>query len=592
RLNKIATTNYKPIEYKTYDQYFHGFFKTNDWTKGINQETVKDSLLNRWAPVDMTLEEKEKAMAKGKPYYRTVQYYMSREFNKPENAYLKNATIKAFDQMNAALELGKVGLRVAIRPLSASEEYSIRPGDLRYTMVVLIEDIANSLLGYGPSVANPFTGEIVKAHTNMYKGTLERVAPRVYDGLIELEELEATNASTQQIATQNALSALVANQGNGGGQPAPNAPQFKINITDQTRLNDIMPAVDFSFLNDSMPIAPKSLVDYTTELTDFMASKEWKDLSKLKGKPTPSIEDFYKNNLKKKLELIATKADPIAQFKKPNLKDFSVAGSDVEKLREASSYSFAAHKLEEKNLGSNYVNKHVYTQYHEEMMNFDTLGKVGIKDIEVVEGIRDENGKLKDWTLLTDRQQRQLTEILVVHYYIPTLVHEIGHNLGLRHNFLGSADVENYYTAEEQKKLGLTGDVRYSSIMDYNYSSLNGLSTFGHYDLATLRFGYDRTLDTTDGQRVAVESDILTQFLLNPEAPELKRYRYCTDENAGASIECDRFDEGANDLELTNHYIETYYNRYKYANRKNRSRNFSEYGIVNHIIWINWYNIN
>jgi hypothetical protein len=580
RLNKIATPQYQPVEYKTYDQYFYGFFKSNEYTKGINQETEKDSYMNRWAPADNN-------------GIRTVQYYMSREFNKPENAYLKNATIKAFDQMNAALEHGNVNLRVAIRPIKPSEELQIRPGDLRYTMVVLIEDIANSLLGYGPSVANPFTGEIVKAHTNMYKGTLERAAPRVYDGLIELEELNSANASDQQTAMANALSVVMA--GNGGGATPPNSPQMKMNINDQTRLNDIMPSFDFSFLNEEMAVQPKSYVELRSDLTDYMASKSWIDSISKGLDQTNSVEKFFQNDLKVQLEKIANKGDPVAKFKKPNMRKFyegiskfsenafKNAGNDIEELRKVGSYSFASEKLQQSDLGTNYLNKHLNTQYHEEMMNFDALGKVGLEDIEVVPGIRDENGKLKDWTLLTDRQQRQLTEILVVHYYIPTLVHEIGHNLGLRHNFLGSADKDNYYTAEEQKKLGLKGDVRYSSIMDYNYSSLNGLSTFGPYDLATMRFGYNRTVDTEDGNRVPINGDILSEFLLNPNAPRLKSYRYCTDENAGASIECDRFDEGSDDLELTNHYIETYYNRYKYANRKNRSRNFSEYQIGRHI---------
>ncbi|MEF1341878.1 MoxR-like ATPase, partial [Vibrio rotiferianus] len=42
---------------------------------------------------------------------------------------------------------------------------------------------ANGLLGYGPSVSNPMTGEIIKAHVNQYAGVARTGVPFYWDNL-------------------------------------------------------------------------------------------------------------------------------------------------------------------------------------------------------------------------------------------------------------------------------------------------------------------------------------------------------------------------------------------------------------------------
>lgn len=573
RLNQIASPDYEAINYPNDDHHRFGFFKSVKYFKGPNQDQEMKFFLNRWNP------NKNDGV---------ITYWMSREFNKPSNKYLKDATIQAFDQMNKALEHNGVKIRLGLRELTPELETVIRPGDLRYTMVVLIEDLASGLLGYGPSVANPLTGEIVKAHTNMYKGSLELSAPRIYDNLRELEEMELAEAAIKSQRPTAAAAPAATTNGNGA-----ESANFEIRFRDLEKMfnkSELSPLVGidlnkYSYLSKNLldNSASENLPNQELLKTINHSSDYGRRLDQF------AINDF-KNQLKYDRQFTAPKDMDLlfAHLSKKAEEQFKASGENVFDtaffLNKAGIFGSGAQEIRNHlELQGELARNNVYTT---EMINFDSLGKVGIKDIEKVEGIRDENGVLKPWLSLNERQQRQLTEILVTHYYIPTLVHEIGHNLGLRHNFEGSVDQANFYTEAERKKLGIEGAARYSSIMDYNYSSLNALATFGKYDAAALRFAYNREVEVQGGAFVPVESDLLSQFILNatPDTPRMRPYAFCTDENAGTSLTCDRFDEGVDTLEISNHYIERHINRYKYSNLKDRKERFEETDNYRYII--------
>ena len=83
-------------------------------------------------------------------------------------------------------------------------------------------------------------------------------------------------------------------------------------------------------------------------------------------------------------------------------------------------------------------------------------------------------------------------------------VHEVGHNLGLRHNFIGSADRSNYEVNQSS-----------TSVMDY----VIGMPRPGTYDEDAMRYGYgDGALDDS--------------------------YLYCTDEGVPFNPACTRWDLG------------------------------------------------
>ena len=89
--------------------------------------------------------------------------------------------------------------------------------------------------------------------------------------------------------------------------------------------------------------------------------------------------------------------------------------------------------------------------------------------------------------------------------------HEVGHTLGLRHNFAGSADALNYHDhyweirnpeaktldlpSREEMQAGIR-EYAYSSIMDYGARLNSDIRGIGKYDVAAIKFGYGQLVET------------------------------------------------------------------------------------------------
>ena len=101
------------------------------------------------------------------------------------------------------------------------------------------------------------------------------------------------------------------------------------------------------------------------------------------------------------------------------------------------------------------------------------------------------------------------------------MAHEIGHTIGLRHNFEGSADPLNFFsqywdvTTDDRYQSGATTnnkELRYSSIMDYHQRFNSDFGGVGIYDKAAIAFGYGQLVEIFD-QRAS--SFVPTQWYNN-----------------------------------------------------------------------------
>ena len=156
---------------------------------------------------------------------------------------------------------------------------------------------------------------------------------------------------------------------------------------------------------------------------------------------------------------------------------------------------------------------------------------------------------------------------------ISTLIHEMGHNFGLRHNFRGSTDWRNFFpgvndwtsivdTATGKLNLPagvslgapvkmnrgngqeMTYYIRSSSVMEYTNYNHDTMIIPGPYDVAALRWAYTgQVLDTSD-KLVKVKDE---EPLAKQVGQTMRHFAYCTDEDIdyyGRDSMCIREDQG------------------------------------------------
>lgn len=540
-LKQLATPGYEPIAYPIPDHDEFGFFKNEELVLSDNYDSQRKErkiLMNRWAPNRDNNE---------------LVYYLSANYTKPENKALLDATHNAANIINKGFAKGNVPFRLKIVEQEYGKE-EVSPGDLRYNTIVLIEDpLANGLLGYGPSVSNPYTGEIVQAHTNMYGGVLTSTVRRTYQAAVDLsiERNQKVMAAVTDItvapsAITNLPATLVNNIANAVEVPtAPAGDEPASNPAASTSLASAEVAVD-------------------TMIRDLNIQLEEVSLANLDSIDEAKIEKMMEHRMNKMVNLrmnaLATEDENQKGFNELQRRTFKALDDKHGRLKQ----------------------KHVVEE-------FPIAGttKVIYPEIFKVPGIKNTDGTLKNWDQLNSFQKKKIKEIILVESYTSTLIHEIGHNLGLRHNFSGSTDKDNFFTEAEAQELGMSKPAAYSSIMDYAFSEYNELKSLGKYDIAALRFAYAREVELSNGQIVPVRGTLesFDQKLKEDFDLTRKAYSFCTDENAGLSSMCNRFDEGTTLTEIAKYRIKRYKDAYKYRNFRDGKLDFSSYNMSGYVVW-------
>jgi hypothetical protein len=213
--------------------------------------------------------------------------------------------------------------------------------------------------------------------------------------------------------------------------------------------------------------------------------------------------------------------------------------------------------------------------------------------------------------------------------------HEMGHTLGLRHNFSGSYDALNFFDQFWDIKLGETdkqkqdemkiSEYQYSTVMDYGARFNSDIQGLGKYDYAAIRFGYGQLVDVMPGLRntgevlsvnamyrgyeeipnlvggkeniapisvqpfAAVLDDLKLQYgslsatrggnVYTGERP----YKFCSDEYRG-SMECKTWDHGANQEEIVNNAIDLFQNYYWFNAFERGRLGFSPFGYLQRVL--------
>lgn len=146
-----------------------------------------------------------------------------------------------------------------------------------------------------------------------------------------------------------------------------------------------------------------------------------------------------------------------------------------------------------------------------------------------------------------------------------TLVHEMGHSLGLTHNFIASYDKENFQFSGEKEQTRIA-----SSVMDYIEDKFRVYGGPGPYDVHALRAAYTGTFLPKKGQKLVTLEDIKAKVTggwtqmtpaMAAQLP-IKTFLYCTDKDVQWEPVCQRHDMGGSAVEIVDNIIKDYNDAY------------------------------
>ncbi len=509
-LESVITKSYKAKDYPREWERTFGFFDSKEiFLDSSNNPTQAGEkfFMHRW-----------------NPERKVVTYHLDPRLNKPENSVLKGATLKAFERLNVALK--EAGAKLRLETVDGASDF--KPGDIRYSSIVLVEDpVGAGLLGYGPSVVNPRTGEIVQARTVMYPGIMRKIIRRAYDELVEIEESEEGDAGAESLMKADFLKERLAQEAS--TFKSPEWRSVKGDLAEAVaRGGEVSEEASFGGVDSSLGQVAAHDIVAARELVEEnffeRVLKPFRSLfyeQKITDENYRSIENGEIGSFSK-LELELESSNPIEFFSRNNM----LPASEV----------------------------NVFTDITDQNLKDKVLNI----------------GKKQAWDKLEESQRETIVDLVMPYVWIPTLIHEVGHNLGLRHNFGGSEDKENFYTVEELAAKGVesTWGAPYSSMMEYTKSEITSLRVPGKYDVAALRYAYAGKVELADGSLVNAPASV---------PGNLKKFEYCSDESVALNPGCNRFDEGTNLVEIVDSIIDSYYKRYKTGYFRNGRSNFSRY---------------
>lgn len=531
-LDQLVSEDYKAIPYSQKEDGTYGFFTSShnyrDATDSDGVDGYVRTYLNRFSP-----EKKE------------LTYYISNNFFEEANKPFLDAAKESVTALNIQNKLYKTGLP-EIKLVQAKDKHH---GDLRYNYLTLFDEpLENGLAGYGPSAANPLTGEIVSARVNQYSSNLKQGSVHYYRQIMldynrgKLDPTSAT-AYTGVDYTSEGCPGFVAD--------APVAPVVPdVNSTETS-------SIDTSMVEVIKPVDKLSAP--TNKVTPIFDSKDFDARAKF----DKETRDFWSEHNMMSVDTV-----------------FAAGGVDRE-------------------LPPGVKGHEIDWKQPELWVN----GEVGKQLIE----IEKMSSELKED--LTTKLAAQAFAGTLTHEMGHNF--GLRHNFaGSRDhdNTFTEAELtkqDNAFAAAGYKDM--TANSEFSSQMDYNINRF--ATTYGAYDLAALRFAYAREVEKAPAKEGEVrDSDFVslktedekrrqelkdgnvagsTQYgvLYNIEKTnKLRRYEYCTDGHVSLNSNCNRSDAGETLEEIGQFYIDKYNDSYETANLRDNRQDFFESNTLNYVV--------
>lgn len=379
-----------------------------------------------------------------------------------------------------------------------------RPGDLRHSIIGYVsEPHLSSPLGYGPSSADPTTGEIVMANAFVYGAAMETIASygrdivRLLNGDITGTEISEGLNVDEWLARVESGAAAERDAVHGHGHAIP---------VDGSDAERIAAAMHFDRFASGDPSSPPSSFAETIDRVDSAERRLWNTgvygrgddrgdarLGTIEG---TDIERMMTNremrilaNIDPTLPVSADVLGEASPVRGGNVFDRSDALTQLRNRLQAEACILSADFADEGLLG-----------LARAIQAAATTGDGTLEWYGVTYNLLGTDGLL-DYDRVREMMRHPIFEAVTSH--------EVGHTVGLRHNFSGSFDAINYlpeyWTLRDDGSVaprawdpmtpaeidGRILETQYSSVMDYGVNFVvfdaRGL---GHYDRAAVAMGY------------------------------------------------------------------------------------------------------
>lgn len=424
---------------------------------------------------------------------KQIVYYLSPNF--PEG--MKSTANLIADDWNKAFQraLNRPGEKIFVVKDNADglpKGQKRRMGDLRYNYLYWVsKPLSFGLLGYGPSHADYDTGEIVSASAYVYGPVVQRVTERfmLYYNMVKgrytdedlrngKDYLDTVNNFFTTPGTQLGTKSSPLTSYKGAPIMAPQYKGFNLN-----KAHRYVQSTMFRARSQKLQTLDRSRIAARFKMIDKNPSLKWKMMS----------DEMLRSHFPR---------TDIAEIRK-------IADDDAKKVLD--SYLNPANLIRADGLRTVMKDTSFFSKR--------TMLRENYVDPALSKFVKANK----------DKSESELRMLMARMIFRGTEAHEVGHTLGLRHNFEGSADKDNYFKEYYQLQNNQGGNIpgvnpdkrhpwfyMYSSIMDYHGDVYGDGVGIGKYDHAAIMYAYGNLLELKEEDKSQHLSD-LQDYLGNIE---------------------------------------------------------------------------